>query len=471
MIKQLITSRSPVFWILFHLVLGMLCAFSPYPLIAWFYLTLLSSIYLVLRPSTPISIYSSVIVYLISMEILARMSGTSPYIPYEMGKYLFCLLLIVGIIKYKITSLPAVWMLILIIPALLFDVSYSVTFLDVMFNFLGAFNVALAIILFKDKRLSFGMLKTNLKLIIFPMIAVLAHALIKAPEINEIEFGLSANTDAAGGFGSNQVSTAMGLGAFLLFIFWLNRWKFSGYRWLDSTLLGLFLLQGLLTFSRGGMISGFFGIFIILVFLRMASPKQIVKFNLVRIGKYFIPAIFLLAGTFFIVNTLTDGMLLLRYQGETAGTLAGSKSKTLNTISSGRLDIFMGDLELWMDNPIFGAGVGASQFAREKMTGIVAHVEFSRLLAEHGLLGLIYFILLVYYGSRLPRSHPNPLVAGVLTALFLVGLLTSFHAAMRTFVSPLLIGLSMFRITGAYGVKKVVKKPEPVQGNQMITTI
>ena len=469
MIKQLITSRSPLFWIILHFILGVLCVFSPFPLIVWFYLTLGTSIYLVLTPNTPISIYSSVIVYLVSMEILARMSGTSPYIPYEMGKYLFCLLLIIGIIKYKITSLPAIWMLILILPALLFDVSHSVTFLDIMFNFLGAFNVALAIILFKDKKLSFGMLKTNLRLIVYPMISVLAHALIKAPDINEIEFGLSANTVAAGGFGSNQVSTAMGLGAFLLFIFWLNRWRFSGYRWIDSLLLGMFLLEGLLTFSRGGMISGFIGIFVVLMFLRFATPFQIRKFRLVRIGKYFIPALILLLGSFFVVNILTDGMLLLRYQGETAGTLAGSKSKTLNTISSGRLDIFMGDLELWMDHPVFGAGVGASQFARDRMTGIVAHVEFSRLLGEHGLLGLIYFILLIYYGSKLPRSHPNPLVAGVITALFLVGLVTSFHAAMRTFVSPLLIGLSMFRITGSTIPGPVAAKT--TNKNKLVTAI
>lgn len=402
----------------------------------------------VLRPSTPPSIYAAMMVYLVSFELIARMAQTSPYIPYEMGKYLFFILLVIGILKYRTSQWPALWMALALIPGAILDLSGQVSFLDMIFNFLGPLNVALAILFFKGKRFSRTMFMNLIILMIYPMVAVLAHAIFKAPDLGDVEFELGANMVTSGGFGSNQVSTGLGLASFLIFIFWINNWKLTGYRWLDTTLLIVFILQGLLTFSRGGMVTGFLGIFMLLIALRNAKTWQIKKYHLPRIGKYLIPSFILIMGVFFVVNRLTDGMLLLRYQGETAGTVAGSKQKSLNTITSGRFDIFTGDIDLFLENPILGVGAGASKYLREKMTGVVAHVELSRLLGEHGLLGILYFILLVNYGLTLPRSNPNPALVGAVTALFVVGVFTSFHAAMRTFVSPMTIGLSMVFIRG-----------------------
>jgi len=416
-------------------------------LIAWFYLVLLSSLVILLRPKAPASIYIALLVYVISSEIIARMAGASPYIPYEMGKYLLFLLLIGGIFKYKTTEWPAFWMVIFLIPGLLIEKSGEVTFLDIMFNFMGPLNAALAILFFRGKIVSKTMMLHYLRLMIYPMVAVFSYALFRTPDIEEVEFSLSANSLAAGGFGSNQVSTGLGLAAFFVFIFWINRWRLTGSRALDTTMLLFFTIQGLLTFSRGGMMTGFLGVFVVLYYLRSASKKQIVKYRLVRIGKYLIPAFVLILGSFLIVNRLTNGMLFLRYQGETSGSYAGTKEKDLNLITSGRLDIFIGDLEIWAEHPITGVGVAASRYLRDRMTGVVAHVELSRLFAEHGLFGLAYFILLSYYGVKVVRSSPNPAISGLLFALFAVGLFTSFHAAMRTFVSPLMIGLSMLRVS------------------------
>lgn len=401
-------------------------------------------------------------VYMISFELIARMAGSSPYIPYEMGKYLFFILLIIGIFKYKTSAWQPFIMLVCLLPSLLFDVSGEVVFLDVVFNFLGPLNVALAVLFFLGKQITLKMLLGSFKLMLYPMVSVLAFAFFNVPDLADVDFSLSANSETTGGFGSNQVSTGLGLGAFVIFIFWINKWKLTGNRFLDTSLLIVFTLQGLLTFSRGGMITGFLGIFVILLFLRSASDYQVRKYHLVKIGKYLLPALLIIGGAFSLVNRLTDGMLLLRYQGETVGTMAGNKQKSLNVVTAGRFDILMGDLELWNDHPVFGVGAGASKYIRERMNGVLAHVELSRLVAEHGILGLIYFIILLYYGFRLLRSHPNPAVLGILCALFAVGLFTSFHAAMRTFISPVMIGLSMLTIKDARGaiLKSASKKPQ-----------
>lgn len=462
MIKYLLISRNPVFWVIVHLILGLVSIFTPVVLIGWFYLVLITSLFVLLRPNAPASIYIALMVYVISSEIIARMAGSSPYIPYEMGKYLLFLLLVGGIFKYRTSEWPAFWMVIFLIPGLLIEKSGEVTFLDIMFNFMGPLNAALAILFFRGKRVSKSMMLHYLRLMIYPMIAVFSFALFRTPDIQEVEFSLSANSAAAGGFGSNQVSTGLGLAAFFVFVFWINRWRLTGYRSLDTIMLLLFTVQGLLTFSRGGMMTGFLGVFVILYYLRTATRSQILKYKLVRIGKYLIPAFLLILGSFILVNNLTNGLLFLRYQGETAGSFAGTKEKDLNLITSGRLDIFIGDLEIWADYPVTGAGVAASRYLRERMTGVVAHVELSRLFAEHGLFGLAYFIILSYYGFKVIRSSPNPAISGLLFALFAVGFFTSFHAAMRTFVSPLMMGLSMLKVTE----KEQSKKPLQISSGE-----
>ncbi|KPQ19498.1 MAG: O-antigen ligase like membrane protein, partial [Algoriphagus marincola HL-49] len=273
-------------------------------------------------------------------------------------------------------------------------------------------------------------------------------------------FVLGANVDLSGGFGSNQVSTLFGLGTLFIFILMVNKWEFSGYFILDALVLFALSFQGLLTFSRGGMLGAVLGIVVILFFLRSAPSFKRKKYQLPKVGKYVLPGLLIAALAFVVVDQITNGLLSLRYQGETMGTIQGSKEKSLYTITTGRLDIFLGDLNLWFENFIFGVGAGASRFLRETMTGTVAHVEVSRLLAEHGLFGLIYFSVLCIAGLVLLKYNENPMTKGILFALYLVAVYTSFHAAMRTFVTPALIGLSLLMIRAPKKVdpKKVKKK-------------
>ena len=84
-------------------------------------------------------------------------------------------------------------------------------------------------------------------------------------------------------------------------------------------------------------------------------------------------------------------------------------------------------------------------------------MEMSRLLAEHGVLGLIYFIMLCSLFFLIWRRNTNPLVKSILMGLFLLGLYTTFHAAIRTFVTPLLIGLSLVSVL----IPDDYKKQEP----------
>lgn len=415
-------------------------------MIVWFYLVIFSSIGLLLKKTANPVILLATILYLISFELLARMARTFPFIPYELGKYLLFVGMIWGIIRHKTYGKEGWIMLLCLIPSVFLDESGLVSNVDLIFNILGPINVALAVIVFYKQQITPRQFATLIRLMLYPIIGVLSFTVIKSPSFDQVEFALGANVDWSGGFGSNQVSTLFGLGALLIFVMMINRWTFSGYLLLDGFLLFALSFQGLLTFSRGGMLGAVVGIFVILLYLRTAPYKAKIKFRLPKVGKYVLPAIFIAFSAFYVVNELTDGLLTLRYQGETAGTLQGSKVKSLNTVTTGRFDIFLGDVDLWADYFFTGVGAGASRFLRETMTGTVAHVELSRLLAEHGLFGLIYFLMLCILGWKIMKDHPNPMHRGILVAFFVVAIYTTFHAAMRTFVSPALIGLSLLAI-------------------------
>ncbi|NVK50380.1 MAG: O-antigen ligase family protein [Cyclobacteriaceae bacterium] len=464
MIKTILSSKSRFGWVLFHIALGIISAITPYGLIAWFYVVFLTSFFLVIR-SKSIYPFCIFIAYLTSFELLARMSQTSPFIPYELGKYLLFLMLCIGIYKFKSKSNIGLVMLLLLIPSAFFDLSGEVTGSSLIFNLMGPVNVAMAIWFFYGKTLSKIQLIRLLRMSILPLISILASTIFKTPSYNELEFTLGANFATSGGGGSNQVSTVLGLGMFISFLFLINKWNLTGYRIGDFLLFFLFGFQGLLTFSRGGILGGALGIMIVFYYVIKTPKRKKNIFKLPNLGKAFLLSAFLIIITFQVADSLTGGMLSLRYLGETEGTLAGTKEKSLNSITTGRVEIFLEDMELWQNSPVFGVGAGASSYMRNFSHFYLSHVEMSRLLSEHGLFGLIYFVLLIYVLLLILLKKQTPMEKGIMVAFFIIALYTTFHAAMRTYLTPLFIGLSLIYIRPQKvkkPVSKGIKKLEPL---------
>jgi hypothetical protein len=447
MLKYLTGERNRLIWVVFHAILGTLSILTPWFLIGWFYLVLFTSASALLkRTEDHFFRVTSLMVYVVSFELLGRMSKAYPFIPWEMGKYLLFLLLMAGILmKYRRGTVGWI-LLVLLLPALLIDESGQVWFKNIIFNLLGPVNVALAIVYFKNQLLSAEELKSLLRLLALPAISVLAFVVIKTPNFENIEFELGANFNTTGGFGSNQVSTVLGLGAFLAYLFWRNKWRLSGYRWLDLGLLIFFTIRGLLTFSRGGMIGGAIGVLVLVFYQTVTSefrwsPQKAV-FNLIKA----VPVLLIFFLVFVYANNISGGNLALRYKGDTPGTVAGYKEKTLNVFFSNRVNVFKDDLELWQRHPVLGVGVGASMYLRDDTRRVAPHIELSRLLSEHGLLGAFYFLILCGLGYKLLKKAHYTTSDAVLLAIFVLALFTTFHSAMRTYISPLLIGLSMLTV-------------------------
>lgn len=233
---------------------------------------------------------------------------------------------------------------------------------------------------------------------------------------------------------------------FLSFYSAFKRLNFSGNRLLDLSILAGFTFQGLLSFSRGGMLVALVGILLLYIFPENSqNGRGVARSNKSKLMS--ITLIFALYGVFEVANTLTGGNLLLRYQGETQGTLSGTKEVTVDHFVTGRLGIFEKDIDLWLKHFITGVGCGVSKYLRDDVKSVSSHVELSRLLADHGILGLIFALLFfIFIPIKSWQVNVNSSSKIILTTLMAIAVLTTFHAAMRTFVTPLLMILGSLRI-------------------------
>lgn len=369
------------------------------------------------------------------LEVWGRMVKRAPFVPMEMGKYflVFAILLLFyeQIIRNKPARLYSTGMLIIVflLPSLLVNLS-GFSRDQWVFNVLSILQLSLLLIITARERWDIERFCRTVQVGLTPIIAILIFLSLRTPNYANIDFSLSANKAASGGFGSNQVSTILGMGiVFTVLLMLLKRPLFS-VNWANYALLGYLLFRGLLTFSRGGMVVAALAVFIAavpIIFTNMRSFVRNMAIILIIIGMGFV--------IFSKVNDLTGNQLLLRYEGETKGTATGSKDKTINTVTSGREVIFMADIDIFENNPIFGVGPGGAvelryDYGFEDRTA--AHIEYTRLLSEHGIGGLCVIFVMLIFPIVWIRKQRVGIWRGVSAGLFTIGILTCLHSAMRT---------------------------------------
>jgi hypothetical protein len=440
------SDRRNLFWTLAHIGLGFLCTLTPFALIFWFYLIFVTNFFKansLLQKRKP-ALFFMLFSYLISFELLDRMAKTSPYVPFEIGKYFLVLAGILGLFALGVRYRIGIWMAILVTPAVFYDFSGIRPNYDIINTYLAPLAVGLGIAFAYRLSITFKQINQILKFIWWASLASLVFTYIKTPDFENISFSLKANFDTTAGHSSNQVSTVLGLGMFLSFYSVFKRLNFSGNRIFDFLIFFGFAFQGLLSFSRGGMLVGVVGI-LMLLFIPESSNSEKSRNTSITFG---LIALIALYGTFEIANNISGGNLLLRYQGETAGTMRGTKDVTFDRFVTGRAGIFEKDIILWAQHPITGVGAGASRFLRDtEAIGVSAHVEFSRLLVDHGLPGLVYAL---FFFVRIPllvfKNNEKEAQRILILAFITIAVLSTFHAAMRTFVTPLFMILGVLKI-------------------------
>ena len=386
----------------------------------------------------------AVFFYLMMFESVSRLLALDPLIPWELGKYLTILFFGYHIYKQKIRFGFLVVLAVLLILLMLIK---GVTWRGFFFNgtmFLGLLLTQESVKRIKyDKNEFLRLLQT----LLLPLFVFLGASINQIQDFRNRQYDLGSNS-ILDGIPSNQVATYMGMAFFLSLVpFFFTR----GYRRTLTSYIApsAFLFVGLLSFSRGGMITAVIGLVVIFTGSIISG-----KLNYLSYLVFFL--VFSVPIALFI-NEATGGNLFLRYQGETQGTLVGSKELNLDTYSTGRVSIFYGDWETFKDNWLFGVEIGESRHYRGETEHQHSHVELSRILSEHGFLGAIGFFGLVLNGLvRFVRRSESKPFRYLMFAIWIVGLVTTFHGASRTIVPFVFMSISVFAIINRSVINRTV---------------
>lgn len=425
-----------------HVILGASVLFGNLGVIIWI-LCVIPFLLIDLLNAGKEEIFKLVVVlaYISGIEILARISKTSPWVPYEFGKYSYICFLILGLIKFKQQkATPGFWVVVLSLPSLLLIPweGYRDYFVN---SFLGIFLLGLVSHLLYGKILSKEQLKVVFLNYLYGTIGVAVAVIIKTPELSDIKFKLSANFDTSGGFGSNQVATVLGAGFMLVGLAFLLRIRLFPLKFTDLGMMVIFFFRSVLTFSRGGVFVGFLGV--LAAYIVPGSTSKMRKVKVIHV----MTILLLVFGVFYRINDITGSAVLNRYKGETQGTLEGHREASATTFSSGRFDLFLAEIKIFATNPILGVGPGGGYEYREKHYGqkSASHTEVSRLAAEHGVLGVAIVLIFLFFPIIWVLKLRNKYQRMLSTAFFTLAIFTSFHGAMRTTITPLFWALGCMR--------------------------
>tara|TARA_Y100000758_G_C15867617_1_gene355455 strand:- start:36 stop:683 length:648 start_codon:yes stop_codon:yes gene_type:complete len=202
-------------------------------------------------------------------------------------------------------------------------------------------------------------------------------------------------------------------------------------KYFDILLLIIFVSLGLITFSRGGMLASIIALSIAISW-KLFHYKNNYRFIINMLSIVTISSV-----AWLMVVDVTGNMITKRY-----GVVNFIGEVPILDLT-GRAEIYSIDFKIFRNNILTGVGPGMAYFEREKYgygKKISAHTEYSRMLAEHGLLGgLALFSLLVITFKcfiLLPNRNKD-----IIIVMGVLALLTLFHSAMRLAMPSLAFAL------------------------------
>ncbi|TRX20939.1 O-antigen ligase domain-containing protein [Flavobacterium franklandianum] len=425
--------------IFFHAVLGFLVYLLPFVAKIYGYAIFIVGIYYVIKTQNKKSEALIVAGYVVGSEIFLRMTGGNPL--YEISKYGVMLFIFMGMYYsgFSKGATPYWIFLLLLVPGIVlttFVLNFETNMRNsIAFNISGPVCLGVASIYTFRRKIPVEQMNSIILSMGLPIVTCMVYLTFYTPNIRDVITSTQSNFSTSGGFGPNQVATFLGLGMFIFFSRTIleSRTKF---------MLGINLFiainmsyRGMVTFSRGGIITGFLMILLLLLFLYYKSNfKGRVKLNYVMV---FIAVAMVATWTY--TSFQTGGLIDKRYANQDAA------GRTKESKFSGREEVAKGEINLFLKNPIFGVGVGKGVELRKEETGdgTLSHDEITRMLAEHGSLGVVGLLILFFTPLFLYVENKfNMFLLCFLAFWFL----TINHAAMRTAAPAFVYSLSLLNI-------------------------
>jgi hypothetical protein len=425
--------------ILFHAGLGFVIFLMPFLSILYGYAILIFGALYIIKNKNKNNEALMAAAYVVGSEVFLRMTGGNS--SYEISKYSVMGFLFIGVIYTGLSknATPYWLFLLILIPSVIF--STAVLNFDtnmrtaIAFNISGPVCLGISSIYTYRRKISLDEMNSIILSMGLPIISCAIYLIFYTPNLQDVITSTQSNFATSGGFGPNQVATILGLGMFIFFsrIIVASETKFSLI--LNFIIASTIGYRGIITFSRGGMITGLIMIISLVVFLYYkANGNGRLKLNVILL---------LIVGAMFLVWTYssvqTNGLIDKRYANQDA---AGRKKQSNFT---GREEVAQSELNMFLDNPIFGVGVGKGSEVREEKTGnkVASHDEITRMIAEHGTFGIIGLLILFFTPLILYLENKFNLY---LLCFFVFWLLTINHAAMRIAAPAFVYSLALLNV-------------------------
>ena len=378
--------------------------------------------------------------YFVGAEVLFRMTKST--VSYEATKYLVIIFMIMGIFYKGLSGKAYVYFiyLIILVPAvvmasitLTFDANFRT---NVAFVLTGPVCLGIAALFCYDRKVDSKLILDIMLYMSLPIISLTTYIFFYAPSVKEIITHTASNSAVSGGFGPNQVATALGLGMVAMVVRIFLYSPSLVLKLVNLTIFGVMTFRAFVTFSRGGVIAAIIVSFAFLwtIFWNSSSKQK----NQIM-GSF---VLFALAAslTWMVSSNQSSGLLDKRYANEDA---LGREKKDVGT---GRVDLFIDEMEGFLSNPFLGVGASRTKDKRieEGSSHVPTHNEVGRLLGEHGIFGIAALVILIItplvYRATNKRNF-----------LFYVGFCFWFatvnHTGMRIAAPAFLYALALLNVT------------------------
>jgi hypothetical protein len=422
-----------ILFLLLHMPLAMLMEISPWFSTIHAAFVLVYGIVAGLTGRTTHVLFA--LAYIASCEVLWRMSQA--HLVWEYAKYAMVVLVFIALVAEwrlqsewrRIRTLAPIFLLVVLLPGAIitiFELGISNARDPLSFNLAGYLAMIMMALYFWKRPINQPTAFRLLMALLAPVVGITFLAIYyTARSLETLDFVAASNWITSGSYGPNQVSNMMGLGALVGTMLFILMPQARAARIFILVLTIIMLGQGLLTFSRGGIYSfvialAFFG------FHLMGNPRTRRRF-IVLLTLF---SVLLIVGIYPYLDNFTGGVLSDRFSD-------------LDT--TGRLELAQIDMQAFASNPVAGVGVGqATQFHEEYFGfALSAHTEFTRLLAEHGMFGIIAILILGWMIWQRYKDNQQGLSRAMTAAFAVWAISIMFHSAMRLASVSLIFSLAL----------------------------
>ena len=377
--------------------------------------------------------------YLVGVEVFLRMTGGNFNNEFIKVNVIFFMLLGMIYSNFSTNAFIYWFFLILLIPGILITSTVFNPAIDIkkslVFNLSGPVCLAISSIYMFKRRILFSDLQNVVVAMGLPIVSTTVYLFLFNPSVRDVVTGTQSNFETSGGFGPNQVSTALGLGMFVFFTQLVLFSKSKITIVINSFLLLFITYRGIVTFSRGGIITAVVMIVCLLFLLyKFSNAKGKSKFVVV-----FILTGLMAVGVWTYSSFQTRGLIEKRYANQDA------RGREKKDRLGGREQIMNEEVELFFKNPLLGVGAGMGKQIRKETFGeeAASHNEITRMFSEHGLFGIFGLLILVVTPFVLYINNRQHLY---FLSFFVFWLLTINHAAMRTAAPAFVYALSLLLV-------------------------